>query len=356
MLLVVAVTAVLVEGIVRDPLDWRVLSTVVCIVPAVSLLWRRTHPLWMVSVGFGAVAVIDIATLAGLIDITLFYSLVYIIVLAYALFRWGSGYEAAIGFVVILSTNVLSELAYYSGLTDSILSFGFALLPAAVGASVRFRVNSQTAQLHQLRLREREQLARELHDTVAHHVSAIAVQAQAGQALAASQPEIAVEVLSVVEDAASRALEEMRLMVGALRDGEDPALAPQRGIEDIPRLVEETESTLPIDIQMSGNLQDLQPVVGAAIYRLAQESITNALRHAQDASYVRVSVVGDDDTVRLAVRDDGDVSGVSRSMMGFGLVGMTERAALLGGTFEAGPDVDRGWTVTASVPKSGVLA
>jgi signal transduction histidine kinase len=94
--------------------------------------------------------------------------------------------------------------------------------------------------------------------------------------------------------------------------------------------------------------------VGAAIYRIAQESITNAIKHARHATRVDVRVTGDGDRVRLTVRDDGDAgpSGADPSA-GYGLAGMTERAALLGGTLEAGPSADSGWTVTAVLPRNG---
>ena len=93
------------------------------------------------------------------------------------------------------------------------------------------------------------------------------------------------------------------------------------------------------------------PGVEAAIYRIAQESITNAVRHARRATRVDVSVTGEDDRVRLTVRDDGDASPTGRSWAGYGLVGMAERATLRGGTLEAGPGPDGGWTVTALLPR-----
>jgi len=98
----------------------------------------------------------------------------------------------------------------------------------------------------------------------------------------------------------------------------------------------------------------LPPSVDAALYRLAQESVTNALRHARHAALVHVVVAGDDDSVRLTVWDDGDARPAdAASSSGFGLLGMAERARLLGGAFEAGPNRDGGWTVHAELPKSG---
>jgi signal transduction histidine kinase len=142
-------------------------------------------------------------------------------------------------------------------------------------------------------------------------------------------------------------------MVGALRQGEEADLAPQRGVHDIGRLADPTGRP-PVDVELSGDLDGLRPSVDAALYRLAQESITNALRHARHATFVNVTVSGEDHGVRLAVRDDGDAGPTDpRSSSGFGLIGMAERARLLGGTLEAGPTAPRGWSVQAVLPRGG---
>ena len=138
-------------------------------------------------------------------------------------FRWGSGRDATIGMAFVLGGSVISELLA-GDVGDAIASVPFLLLPGAIGATVRYRASSRLREREQITLREREQLARELHDTVAHHVSAIAIRAQAGRALAASRPGAAVEALEVIEDAASRTLTELRAIVGALRDGDEAEL------------------------------------------------------------------------------------------------------------------------------------
>jgi signal transduction histidine kinase len=106
-----------------------------------------------------------------------------------------------------------------------------------------------------------------------------------------------------------------------------------------------------VDVELSGDLEGLRPMVGAAVYRIAQESITNAVRHARRATRIDVRVTGEQDWVRLTVLDDGE-SGAA-SPPGYGLAGMSERAALLGGTLEAGPSAERGWLVTATLPRNG---
>jgi signal transduction histidine kinase len=161
----------------------------------------------------------------------------------------------------------------------------------------------------------------------------------------------------VIEEAASRALADLRALVGALRDRDEADLAPQRGVVDIERLAHGPGDGPRVDVQLVGDLDGLRPLVGAAIYRIAQESVTNALRHARHATRIDVHVAGHDDAVRLTVHDDGDaVSSVPDSSAGYGLVGMGERAALLGGTLQAGPGSDSGWTVTAVLPRDGRAA
>ena len=169
-----------------------------------------------------------------------------------------------------------------------------------------------------------------------------------------SRPAAAVDALSVIEEAAPRTLTDLRALVGTLRDGEEAELAPQRGVSDIERLAHGHREGPRVDVQLAGDLDALPPLVGAAIYRIAQESVTNAVRHARHATRVEVRVTGHADSVRLTVRDDGEAvsSGAERSS-GYGLVGMRERAALLGGRLETGPGPDSGWTVAAELPRDG---
>ena len=180
--------------------------------------------------------------------------------------------------------------------------------------------------------------------------------AQAGRTVASTDPDTAVRVLQVIEEEASRTLTEMRIMVGALRDGETAELAPQRGVADITKLARATGDSPLIAVRLTGGLDDIRPSVGAAVYRMAQESITNAVRHARHATRIEVLVTGDDDAIRLTVQDDGDPNPSAAGSIGYGLVGMSERAKLLGGTLQAGPSDGRGWTITAVLPRDGVSA
>jgi signal transduction histidine kinase len=272
------------------------------------------------------------------------------LVLVYALSRWGSGREAAIGLGIILVALVVGTVGDFTGVVDAVVGAIVLLFPLVLGATVRYRVGERVREVDQVKLRERQQLARELHDTVAHHVSAIAIQAQAGRTVAAQRPEAALRALAVIEEAASRTLDEMRSMVTVLRDGDEAELAPHRGVADIERLARDAAHGPQIHVELEGDLDALRPSLGAAVYRLAQESITNATQHARGASRIDVRVAGEDDCVRLTVHDDGE-GGAEAGRSGYGLIGMTERAALLGGTLAAGPQSGRGWTVSAVLPR-----
>jgi signal transduction histidine kinase len=142
-------------------------------------------------------------------------------------------------------------------------------------------------------------------------------------------------------------------MVGVLRDRAEPDFAPQPGVAAIEQLARSLGGWPRVDVQLSGDLDDLNPSVGIALYRIAQEAVTNAVRHARDATRVLVHVADEGEQVRLTVRDDGAASATGHPPPGYGLVGMAERATLLGGTLQANPAPDGGWTVDAVLPRKG---
>ena len=351
------------EMLLREDRAWAPLVLAVSVVVALTLLWRRAHPLAAAAVAFGTMIAFDVARIF-VIDAPSLLTFAGLLVLPYALFRWGSGREAAVGLGIILGwlpvTHVADPTASAQvGLAPSevgtvVGGYGFFLFSAALGASIRFHAHARTRDIEQAKLRQRNELARELHDAVGHHVSAIVIQAQAGRALAASNPERALATLETIEEAASRTLEEMRAMVGLLRDGAEPDFAPQPGLADIEQLARSVGGWPRVDVQVAGNLSGLSPGLGVALYRIAQESVTNAVRHARDATRVTVQVADEDERVRLTVRDDGAAGPAGHAPTGYGLVGMAERASVLGGSLQAGPDPDGGWTVDALLPKGAV--
>ena len=340
------------EATLRDDLVWRPVALVLAVWLCALLMWRRTRPLAAVALGFGAIILLGLASLvADPSEPVGLGSSVIVLLLVYALLRWGSGREIVLGIGILLAAFVVQ--AVEDDITppaEQIAGFGFLFMPAVIGASVRFQATARERLLDGVRSKERERLARELHDTVAHHVSAMVIRAQAGRVLAGVDPAAAVEALEGVEEEGARTLEEMRAMVAALRDrGTGAELAPIAGVTDLERLLSGTGGRLPIDLRLDGDLDALSPAVDAAVYRIVQESVTNARRHSVDATGIIVRVTGEPERITVTVHNDGVRAGKGRD--GYGLAGLRERAAMLGGELRAGPGAEHGWQVEAELPR-----
>ena len=344
------VVLAVIEGVTRPGLAWPVLATVLALTPAPALLLRRVHPLVAALAGWAAVAVLVVlqwATDAG--DLGLLTMGVAVLILLWSLVRWGSGREMIVGTAAITVVVGLGMVVSAAGWADVVGGSVLVLLVAAFAAAVRYRADLWQRQQREIRNQERVALARELHDVVAHHVSAIAVQAQAGQVVAAKRPEKAVEVLAAIESEASRTLAEMRSMVRVLRDDDAVEYAPRPGLADLPALAR-ADATPAVEVRLGGSPVRLAGPVDTALYRLAQEALTNAVRHAWAATRVVIDVRREGDAVRLRVSDDGRITPGPVPEPGFGLLGMAERAQLLGGSLAAGPGAEGGWVVEAVLP------
>jgi signal transduction histidine kinase len=197
---------------------------------------------------------------------------------------------------------------------------------------------------------ERARIARELHDVVGHSVSVMTVQASAVRRLLRPEQKREREALLIVERTGREALAEMRRMVGVLRRPEEgPALAPQPSLEHVGRLVEQArEAGLSVELRLEGDPQPLPAGVDLTAYRLVQEGLTNALKHAR-AKRAQVVVHYGDRDLEVTVSDDGRGAG-SGDGGGHGLVGMRERVAVFGGELEAGPRAEGGYRLRAKLP------
>ena len=199
---------------------------------------------------------------------------------------------------------------------------------------------------------ERTRIARELHDVVGHSVSVMTVQASAARRLLRPHQVKEREALLVVEQTGREALAEMRKMVGVLRRPEEaPALAPQPSLEHLDKLIEHTrERGLPVELRIEGTPEPLPAGIDLTAYRLVQEGLTNAIKHAR-AKHAEVLVRYGDGHVELTVTDDGTGDGGGDSG-GHGLVGMRERVSVYGGELEAGPLAEGGYRLRARLPVS----
>jgi signal transduction histidine kinase len=242
------------------------------------------------------------------------------------------------------------------GLDDAVRLAAIAGLMAALGALARREVEDKQA-IDDAIAAERGRIARELHDVVAHQMTAVVLQAQGASAMLDREPERTRDALGVIETTSREALVELRRMLGVLRDEagagvagpSSPPEGPQPTLEDVIELVKDfkhSQASLSIESDVPAGVQ-------VSVYRIVQEALTNARRYAPGSGVV-VDVVADDDTLTLTVRDNGpapdeatpDVQGA-----GLGLTGMRERAELLGGELHAGPRADGdGWEVVATLP------
>jgi len=212
---------------------------------------------------------------------------------------------------------------------------------------------------------ERVRIARELHDVVAHTLAVITVQAGVGRRLMARRPEEAGIALESIETIGRTAQEELRVVLGLLRDEETrtAVLAPAPKLVDVKELVDTVRfSGTPVDLRMSGTDRPLSPALELSVYRVVQEALTNVVKHAPGARAC-VDVAVCDREIRIDVADDGGPAGRPAGRAwpqpgadpGHGIVGMRERIAAFGGLLVAEPLADRGFRVTAQVPIEGAV-
>lgn len=326
---------------------------------SIALLWRRSRPLAVMIATLGASVVWDVVGLAGGPSLAIFVSL-------YGVGRYTEkGRTALLALATALVLVVADDLIEGEPATVFGLSLAAVLLGWYLGRRVRDRRDylalleeraaylerERTAEAQRAVGEERNRIARELHDLVAHRVSLITVQAGAAQTVAATNPERAARAMRAVEEAGREALQELRQILGVLRaDGSGETLAPMHGLADIPGLVAEmNDAGISVSLSADGVPDSLPASVGLASYRIVQEALTNALKHAGPDPKAEVRLASDRGLLTIEVTDRGS-GGSPLPGSGQGLVGMRERAALLGGTFDAGPRPDGGFRIIARLP------
>lgn len=348
---VVGVVAVVEVAMLHPDLPWRWLSLAAFLVWLPTLLVRRTRPLLTVLV-FAVVTTL-LAVAGSLTDGPPPGDLdtgVVALLVPYSLARWAGGPDAVRGLLVFLAIATTSLAAQGDlSVADRIGGAAVVVASIAVGAALRARSMLHGRRLDDVRRDERERLARDLHDTVAHHLTAIAISAQAGLAVADRDPDAAKDALRRIDEEASRTLAETRSVVRALRTEETPS----RPLDDLAGLAATGGPGPEVQVTLADHL-DLPPTVSVALHRIAQEAVANARRHAVGATTVCVDVRRRLDLVELTVTDDGRATAAEGpgggSGPGYGLVGMDERAELLGGRLAAGPAAGGGWRVHALLP------
>ena len=341
----------LVEGLLRPDVPWRPVVIGVAVVAPLVILRARAYPLAATIIVFGGYGVLHLEMLITDVESTLVNPLT-LLVSTHVLVRWASGRHIAIG----LGFGALCWLIVWSipsdTLTGIILKSIVISLPVISGAVMRHLAELRHARALESRFKERHQIARELHDTIAHRMTAIAIQAQAGRAMAASDPGAVQDTLATIEETASSSLHDMRQIIGVLRDS-DASIESHHTVSDIERIANSSTGETRVSVRLDGDLDGLGASVEAGLFRVAQESITNARRYARHASRISVHITGSVDAVQLTVTDDGDpVRSKAHVGSGYGIIGMTERVSLLGGQIRAGSGPNGRWVVDALIPKS----
>jgi signal transduction histidine kinase len=282
---------------------------------------------------------------------------------------WRARREQLIPIAVLLGAAILAVPLRWSVVAAALftapigITLGIAL---GVGLYLRALDARRSRSLAAARRDERLDLARDLHDFVAHHVTGIVVQAQAARFAAQSgagpTQEQLDQMFGGIEKAGTEALTSMRRMVGLLRDAQhvnapDGDALPDGGsatrpLGDLAQLKDLVEGFThpPAALALAPGLGALPPEVAASAHRVVQEALTNIRKHAADAASVRVSVARVGPHVEVAVRDDGRGRGRMLPSGGFGLTGLSERVGALGGRLHAGPRPEGGWEVVAVLP------
>jgi signal transduction histidine kinase len=281
---------------------------------------------------------------------------------------------ALAGTETVLLCGLIAAAAGARGPADTAHSLLAAGALWFVGDSVRERRRylaqrqQQEAERGRLAVREeRVRIARELHDVVAHTLSVVTFQAGVGRKIGAARPAEALLALRAVEVTGRGALEELRRILGLLRedDGEGPSLVPAPGVGDLEELAGTVRAAgIPVTLAVTGEVGALPPAASLTVYRIVQEALTNVVKHARGA-HASVQVQTARDGVLIAVTDDGGGPAADCAIpatairpgddAGHGLVGMRERAAAFGGTLEAGPGPG-GFRVSAWLPLPGLAS
>jgi signal transduction histidine kinase len=337
---------------------WAVLGVIVlAAAQAVPFLWRRQQPAAVLALTSAALAV---KYAAGL---NIWSAGAAVLVAAYGLGAYGSGRLRWVGRVLAAGALLAVVITLPAANGNHGPAIACALLETALGmgeATSAHRENAAAAARHAQDM-ERARLAREVHDVVAHQLSAIAVQAGAARLAATGDPQAALAAISAIEGQARGGLTELNRLVRELRPTGDagPGSPPLRRLDDIPSLIASArESGLRAELQVEGQPRPLSAAVELAGYRVVQESLTNAIRYAAGAA-ATVHLAYRGDGIAVEVTDDGPgVPGGSEPGAtashggGTGLAGLKERAQLLGGRLEAGSATEQGFVVRAFLPGS----
>ena len=341
--------------------DIPIAAYIILAMACIALYWRRRRPL--VVFGVNLFASVLWVGLGPSVD-----PLIGLLVSMYGVGRYlpndRTSHTAVGGAVAAVGIGALIDGQPAGDIPVNLLVM---LLAWYIGKRIRIRgeypilLQERAAQLERERAaearravaEERARIARELHDVVAHRVSLMTVQAGAAKTVAADDPAGARQAMEAVEQAGRQALGELRHLLGVLRpETEAGELGPQPGLADIPQLVDQLEQAgMEVSLAIDDLPTDLPIRVDLSVYRIVQEALTNVLKHAGPGARTEVRLSNDNRGVTIEVLNAGN-GGTILPGSGQGIVGMRERALLLGGSLDAGPRPGGGYQVVAHLPIS----
>ncbi|AJT69523.3 hypothetical protein T261_7926 [Streptomyces lydicus] len=340
--------SVVVVGLEEGSL-WRLVSVLLLLAAQVAALWwvvrRPTTVLGLtLALGVGTWALLPKVSLTGALLAAQFALCVLSALRPARVTRWW-----------LLGALALAPLALVGGGAFGLLAYVLAVTLAWTSGQWRRAQRARlVAETSRAVAEERARIGREVHDVVAHTVSVMVIQAGAAEDVFDADPEQARQALRAIDDAGRSALGELRLLLNSVQPepGDDGRRA-RRGLDQLDELAGPVRAAgITVDLAVHGRTADPAAAIDLAGYRIVQEALTNTLRHSVDATEVRISVSYDAQCVRIVVTDNGRAGARPRRWPGSGrgLLGMRERAALLGGTLEAGPGATGGFEVEAVLP------
>ena len=319
-----------------------VLAGLICAVgQGAALRWRRSRP-----------ELVMVVTLIGGLGLQLLIPTIVVPFAAlFAVASLAAARRPQVSLLGLAGLEALSAANFFTTtVEDSLFTMGLAVGAWALGEAARNRDAAITQETRRAVGEEQARIARELHDVIAHSVSVIVVQAGAADDVFDTRPDQAREALRSIEQVGRDALGELRRLLGAVQPA-GAVTEPQPGLDRLDELAEPLRAAgLSVVVRREGAAPPLPAGVELSAYRIVQEALTNTLRHAH-ASSATVTIRHESDAIEVDVRDDGTAAqGGGGSGGGRGLVGMRERATLLGGTLEAGPVSGGGYRVHAHLP------
>jgi signal transduction histidine kinase len=360
----VAATFVVKDPLLAEPTPWLVAGAAACALP---LAVRRRWPVTVLVVATATQMAVQVAEGIGA-------GWLGVLIAAYTLGAYAEGRRSTVvalawwaAIVAFMSWGAVRGVLDWPGVVLNSVLFGAAY---ETGVGMRSR-RQRAAELleraeraererdllaQQQVQRERQRIARELHDVVAHSVSVMVIQAVAARRQLHTAPEQAERSLRTIEDSGREAMAEMRQILGVLRadDSDDAVTAPQPTLAMLADLCA-ADPDLPVALSVEGDLGEVSAGVELSAYRVVQEALTNVRRHAGPVHSVQVRVACHGATVSVEVLDDGRGAAADASRPGLGLRGMEERVTAFGGRLVAGPRAGGGWRVHAHMPAQALV-